>query len=229
LIYQPTDEQSYYVSYGTSFNPSLEQLTATLGQQNLAPETNKSYEAGAKWDLLKGNLSLTTAVFDVTKDNARQLVSTGVYALAGDIEVKGVELGAAGRITRNWQVFAGLAVMNPRIIRAVDGTQGNVPSNVPHDSASLWTTYKLARDWETGGGVSYMSNRYAANNDVVTVPRFIRYDAMLAYHQPKYDLRLNLLNLFNRRDDFDAVIPSDGGRSVPTISRTLLATVAYRF
>ena len=24
LIYQPTDWQSYYVSYGTSFNPSLE-------------------------------------------------------------------------------------------------------------------------------------------------------------------------------------------------------------
>ncbi len=229
LIYQPSDAQSYYVSYGTSSNPSLEQLTATLGQQNLPPETNKSYEVGGKWDLFKGNLSLTSALFSVEKDNARQLVSTGVYALAGDIRVKGVEFGAAGRINRNWQIFSGLALMNPRIIRAVDGTQGNVPSNVPHDSASLWTTYKLTRDWETGGGVSYMSNRFAANNDVVTVPKFIRYDAMLTYHQPKYDLRLNLLNISNRRDNFDAVIPSDGGRAVPTISRTLLATVAYRF
>ena len=42
-IWQPDTMQSYYLSYGTSFNPSLEQLTGTTGQQNLDPEKNKSY------------------------------------------------------------------------------------------------------------------------------------------------------------------------------------------
>jgi catecholate siderophore receptor len=37
-IWQPSTAQSYYVSYGTSFNPSLEQLTGTAGQQNLDPK-----------------------------------------------------------------------------------------------------------------------------------------------------------------------------------------------
>src|SRR5262249_23142419 len=32
VLYQPTDTQSYYGSYGTSFNPSLETLTVTNGQ-----------------------------------------------------------------------------------------------------------------------------------------------------------------------------------------------------
>jgi len=229
LLYQPTEQQSYYVSYGTSFNPSLESLTVTNGQQNLAPETSKSYEVGGKWDLMNGNLSLSTALFDVDKNNARQLVSTGVYALSGDIRVRGVEFGAAGRITKNWQVFAGYTILDARILKAIDGTQGNVPANTPHNSASLWTTYNLTRNWETGGGVTYMSNRFAANNNAVSAGSYLRFDAMLAYHQPKYDLRLNLLNLTNRSDNFDALIPSDAGRSVPTISRTLLATVAYRF
>ncbi len=49
LIYQPTDSQSYYVSYGTSFNPSLETLALTNGQQSLDPETSRQYELGAKW------------------------------------------------------------------------------------------------------------------------------------------------------------------------------------
>ena len=51
---------------------------------------------------------------------------------------------------------------------------------------------------------------------------------MLAWHQPKYDLRLNLLNAFDK-PYFDALIPSDGGRSIPGIGRTLLASVDYKF
>ena len=42
-IFQPTDVQSYYFSYGTSFNPSLETLTLTSGQQSLDPETGKQF------------------------------------------------------------------------------------------------------------------------------------------------------------------------------------------
>src|SRR6202042_3351319 len=59
LIYQPSYEQSYYVSYGTSFNPSLETLTVTNNTQALPPESNRSYEVGAKWDLLDDKLDLT--------------------------------------------------------------------------------------------------------------------------------------------------------------------------
>jgi catecholate siderophore receptor len=39
---------------------------------------------------------------------------------------------------------------------------------------------------------------------------------------------MNLLNMTNK-EYFDALIPSDGGRSVPGIGRTLLATFDYRF
>ncbi len=88
LLYQPTDTQSYYASYGTSFNPSLETLTVTNGQQALAPEKSKSVEAGAKWDLYDGNLSLTSAIFQTQKDNARSQISTGVYELTGDVRVR---------------------------------------------------------------------------------------------------------------------------------------------
>jgi catecholate siderophore receptor len=230
LIFQPTAAQSYYLAYGTSFNPSLETLTVSNGQQALEPEKNRSIEAGAKWDLFGGNLSLTSAIFQIEKTNARSQISPGVYELTGTVRVNGFELGAAGRITRKWQVFGGYTFLDAEIVSAsaLDATQGNVPANTPRHSAALWTTYNLTGEWEVGGGATYLSRRYVNNSNVVSVPNYVRVDATLAYHQPKYDVRLNLLNVADRTN-FEALIPSDAGRSVPGIGRTLLATYTYKF
>lgn len=230
VIYQPTATQSYYASYGTSFNPSLEQLTVTSGQQNVAPEKNRSYEIGAKWDVLDGNLSLTSALFSTEKTNSRTQLSPGVYQLDGNVRVTGFEFGVAGRITKKWQVMGGYTHLNPFIVKAsaLDGTQGKVLANTPRDSATLWSTYNLTPQWEVGGGFTYMSQRFASNTNVVSVDGYTRWDATLAYHQPKYDIRLNLLNLTNKQY-YDGLIASDGGRAVPGNGRTALVTVAYRF
>jgi catecholate siderophore receptor len=56
----------------------------------------------------------------------------------------------------------------------------------------------------------------------------VRWDATLAYHQPKYDIRLNLFNLSNAYY-YDALIPSDGGRAVPGAARSAMLSYAYRF
>ncbi|MGI4983970.1 MAG: TonB-dependent receptor, partial [Janthinobacterium lividum] len=228
LIFQPTDWQSYYVSYGTSFNPSLEALTVTNYTQNLAPEKNRSYEVGSKWDLLNGNLAVTSSLFDIEKTNARTQVSSTEYQLDGRVRVQGFQTGVAGRIGSHWQVFAGYAYLDAKILDAGDGTQGHTPANTPRNTATLWTTYSLTHAWSLGGGMNYMSGRYASNTNYVKVGGYTRYDAMLAYHQHRYDVQLNLLNLTNK-SYYDALIPSDGGRAVPGAGRTLLATVKYRF
>jgi catecholate siderophore receptor len=226
-IYQPTDWQSYYVSYGTSFDPSLETLTVTNNTQNLAPETTKSYEVGGKWDLFGGNLSVNSALFQQEMNNARTQVSTTEYALEGNIRVRGFQTGVSGHITDKWQVFGAYTYMDGTILQAFDGTQGNTPANTPRNTLTLWTTYDLTPHWEIGGGPTYMSSRYAATNNLVEVGGYTRWDAMAAYHQKKWDVRLNLLNLTNKYY-FDSLIQSDGGRSVPGIGRTLLATFTYR-
>jgi catecholate siderophore receptor len=228
VIWQPTETQSYYASYGTSFNPSLETLTVTNGQQNLPPESNRAYEIGGKWDLLNGNLSVNSSLFQITKTNARTAVSTGVYELDGNVRVNGFQTGLSGRITNKWLVFAGYTYLDAEIVEAADGTKGKTPANVPRNTATLWTTYEPFYHWEVGGGVNYMSSRYAANNDLVQVGSFARWDATVAYRQKQYDLRLNLLNLTNKYY-YDSLIPSDGGRAIPANGRTVLLTGTYRF
>jgi catecholate siderophore receptor len=173
VIYPPDNVQSYYASYGSSFNPSLETLTATACTQSLAPEKSRSYEIGTKWDVLGGNLSLTSALFDIEKTNSRSQVS-------------------------------------------------------PRDMATLWTTYKVTPQWETCGGATYMSSRFASNTNVVSAAGYTRWDGTVAYHLPMYDIRLNLLNLTNK-EYISSLIPSDVGRSVPGSGRTALITVVHRF
>jgi catecholate siderophore receptor len=228
IIYQPADWQSYYVSYGTSFDPSLEALTVTNYTQNLTPETTDSYEVGGKWDLLGGNLSVTSALFSEEMHNARTAVSSTEYVLDGDVRVNGFQAGAAGHLTDKWQVFGGYTYMDARIVRALDGTQGNVPANTPRNTLTFWSTYALTPHWEIGGGPTYMSARYAATNNLVEVGGYTRWDATAAYHEKKWDVRLNVLNLTNK-SYYDALIQSDGGRSVPAVGRTFLATADYRF
>ncbi|WP_250511731.1 TonB-dependent siderophore receptor [Caballeronia sp. GACF4] len=228
VVWQPADWQSYYVSYGTSFNPSLEALTLTNNQQNTPPEKNRSYEVGSKWDLLNGGLSVTQSLFNIEKTNARTQVSTGEYTLDGDVRVRGYQLGVAGHITKQWQMFGGYTYMDGTVQKALDGTTGNTLANTPHHMLNFWTTYDFTPAWQIGGGPSYVSSRYAANNNLVQVGGYVRWDAMAAYHQKRYDIQFNVLNLTDKRY-YDALIPSDGGRAVPGYGRTFLATLNYRF
>lgn len=227
-IWQPTEAQSYYVSYGTSFNPSLEQLVGTAGQTSLDPEKNKAYEVGGKWDLSGGNLSISSALFRITKDNARSQIDSTTFDLAGKIQVDGFRTGVTGRITSKWQVFAGYTYLDAEIKNGIAaGTQGKIPGNTPKHTATAWTSYSILQDWEVGGGAFYMSQRFANNTNTTQVGGFVRWDGMIAYHQPKYDVRLNLFNVFNKRY-FDALIQSDGGRSVPGTGRTGMLSFTYR-
>ncbi|NUU02305.1 TonB-dependent receptor [Herbaspirillum robiniae] len=227
-IWQPSSAQSYYVSYGTSFNPSLEQLTGTTGQQNLDPEKNRSYEIGGKWDVAQG-LALNAAAFQITKENARSQVSTGVYELQGTVRVNGARAGATGRITRDWQVAANYTYLDAIVTggAVADTSVGKVPVNTPKHTLTTWTTYDVAPHWQVGGGATYMSQRYATATDTVQVGGYTRWDATVAYTQKAYDIRLNLFNLTNKMY-YDALIQSDGGRSVPGSGRTAMLSVNYR-
>ena len=60
------------------------------------------------------------------------------------------------------------------------------------------------------------------------VDDYFRWDAMVAYQQPKWGVQLNVLNLTDRLA-YDALIPSDRGRSVPGTNRQALLSFTYKF
>ncbi|HKQ30100.1 MAG TPA: TonB-dependent siderophore receptor [Burkholderiales bacterium] len=232
VIYQPNDRQSYYFSYGTSFNPSAEASTLIAANAVLEPEENRSFEIGAKWDLLGGKLALTTALFRIEKTNARTFDAlTGLTVLDGNTRVDGFEIGASGQVSANWQVFAGYTYLDGEIVELTESgsaggsRNGNTLQNTPEHSASLWAVYGFAPAWEAGGGAVYSSERFLNAANTAMIDGYTRLDATVAYKQKDYDLRLNVLNL-NDEEYFEA---SSASRATPAKGRSFVGTVNYRF
>jgi catecholate siderophore receptor len=122
-VYEPADDQTYYVSWGRSQTP---QGTSIVGAgaalavttKDLQPEDSEIWELGAKLAIPGTRLAATASVFDIRKSNALQTdPATGfLQAQSGERQqVKGIELGVAGKITPAWTVSAGYAYLDARI------------------------------------------------------------------------------------------------------------------
>jgi catecholate siderophore receptor len=227
VVYQPDEIQTYYVSYGTSFNPSAEGLTLTAANQNVDPEENTSYEIGGKLSYNGGQLLITGALFRVEKDNARTTDSLlGTVSLDGDIRVEGVEFGISGDITNAWTMIAGYTYMDSEILKSrVTGEVGNDYPNTPEHSASFWTTYDFPVGLQVGGGVVYESDRLLNNANTAMTEAYTRLDATVAYIQTRYSIRLNLQNLTDELY-FET---ASAGRGTPSPSRSAIATFNWTF
>ena len=158
LVFQPTKAQTYYFSYGTSFNPSAEALTLAVNNANTAPEENRSFELGAKWDVIEGRLGLSGALFRIDKTNARVTdIDSGLLVLDGKQQVQGFEIEIVGRILPAWNVFAGYTFLDTEVLDSTDvnngnRVEGNDLPNAPRNTFSLWTTWDITPMWQVGGG-----------------------------------------------------------------------------
>ncbi len=236
LVFKPKPNGSIYFGYGTSFNPSAESLTLAANNVDVEPELGTSYELGTKWDLLDEKLSLSGALFRTDKENYRTTDPvTAIITNSGEVRVEGIEFGASGRITKDWTVYGGYAIMESKILSSISATrydnvlipeQGHKLSNTPEQSASLWTTYALPYRFTIGTGVSFVDKRYSNNIETSSVPGYWLQDALVSWKATdNLDLRLNLYNLWNE-EYIDRV---GGGHSIPGTGRTVIVTASLQF
>lgn len=208
LVWQPDKAQSYYFSYGTSFNPSAESLSITAANANLPPEHNQNFEIGAKYDVFGGRLGVTAALFRLEKTNARTTNpnDSALSILAGEQRTDGFEFGLAGEVLPRWDMSMTYAYLDAKITKSTTTAVGTVSgltksfegmsaTNVPEHSGVFWNSYHITPQWEVGGGVFYASDRYADSVNEVTLPAYARLDAVVAYHQKHYDVQMNVFNL----------------------------------
>lgn len=252
LSWQPATDTHYYVTYSDSFSPTADLYQLTV--QPLPPERSKTLEVGSKWLFLDGDLAFRAAVFTTTKDWERNTdLESTASILTKKRRTNGFELEVTGQITDDWDVFAGFAFLDAKIIDVAQNYQGGVlvsadqrlegqrARNTPRTTFNLWTTYKLTSAWKIGGGVEAKAERYAfvpsttnANSlftnghfDPNTAPGYARVDLMAAYEQPKWAVRLNVKNVFNKLY-YDAVY-DNGGLVTPANGRQAIITTEYKF
>jgi catecholate siderophore receptor len=237
LSWQPSAAQHYYFGWSDSFSPTadLYQLSGSA----FPAERSKVTELGAKWLLLDGNLAFRSALYHAVKDWERNtdLESTATI-LTKKRESDGIEFELAGRITDNWEVFSGLSFIDAKILE-VSPTNGNKnfigqePRNTPRQTLNLWSTYQLPHGFKVGGGMEFKSKRYGAapTGTAAFNPNYVssytRWDAMVSYDQPKYTVKFNIQNLFDKLY-YDSLY-DNGGFSIPGQARRFILSTEYKF
>ena len=229
-VFKPVENGSIYLGYGTSFNPSAEGMSLNAALVRVKPEESRTVELGTKWNLFDSRLMLTSAIFRTEKTNARIDTDPGtsvLYALDGEQRVDGFEVGAAGRITRNWTVNFGYAFLDSEILSSATLSEiGNELSNTPRHSANLWTTYQVTDALEVGLGAQHVGARWTNLANERLAKSYTTYDAMVGYRfNDAFALRLNGYNLSNKFY-IDRV---GGGHYIPGAERTVMLSADFSF
>ena len=203
LIVKPTEAVSLYTSYSLAYVPRAgEQLASlTLSNQALAPEQFTNYEVGAKWDV-RPAFSFTAAVYRLDRTNVAMPdpVDPTRSLLVDGQRTKGVEIGASGSVNRAWRVLAAYAYQDGVLTHTLSAAApaGAVLAQLPRHTASIWNRFDFSPRWAAGLGVVQRGDMFAATDNTVTVPSFVRVDAaVFATLSPRLRLQANLENALN--------------------------------
>jgi TonB-dependent siderophore receptor len=211
LLYQPSTNTTYYVSWSHTFNPSGEAMNLTAASTNntakLNPEKTDNYEVGAKHLMFDGRVTTSAALFRLERTDVKVPDFTAdpsgtTYINAGTQRTDGFELAFSGSINQHWRMNGGWAWMdayfadNPSLSNGVT-LQGKRAQLIPVNSGNLWQVYEFARGFGVGLGAIAMNSRYAATDNLVKLPGYARVDATMYYRTRRWDFDAHVENLSN--------------------------------
>jgi catecholate siderophore receptor len=234
LIYKPVEGQSFYLSYGTSYNPVIEYLIVAPSNDSLSPEKNSTLELGGKVKVMDNAAEITASLFDTRVKNVRisDPDDPTVQEAPFDQHVEGFELGVNGYITKIWELAANYTHMRDKITAGTDPLSlGRNAPNTPHDAANLWTTLDATSAWTVGGGLTAVSHRFADTENTAGVPGYVAFNAMTSYKFSDHlNVQLNLNNVFDKLYFTGFYYTgTQENHALPSAGRTLIGIANYRF
>jgi len=217
LVWQPSDVQSYYLSYSRSFQPSAEAFALAANNAGNEPEITRNIEIGSKLDFLDGALSVTAALFNLQRSNIKNTnpANPARQINVGTQRTNGLELTANGRLPGRWDVSAGYAFLNGKMVESIATATtsqlpivavpslGKVPALTPRHSAFVWAMKDLGGfmggGFSLGGGLNYVGERFTSLTNRVTLPSYLTADLAGSYKTGRYEVGVNLKNVTNKK------------------------------
>jgi len=246
-LFKPTPDGSIYLTLSNAYQPpgganfSLNVSSTNQASPSTDPQEGSNIELGTKWDLFGGKLSATAAIY--RSENKNELVSDGAavptFSQVGKRRVDGVELGLVGQVTPALNLSAGVAYMDPKILRGVpagaSANNGGVIVYSPKVTFSSWASYKALDKLTVGGGVRYVDTVARSSNltpsatpNLINTESYTVADAMVAYDLSKnVTLQLNVNNLFDK--EYVASVNNGGSRYKPGEARNALLSANFKY
>lgn len=212
LVYKLTPHSSLYASYTSSLKPisTIAPHSSGLIDSSVKPETGKSWEIGAKYEM-PGGLTGSLALFDIRKKNV--LVSqfnsvTGLteWRTSGAARSRGMELDVAGEIDSRWSTIGSLAVLDAKTTRDPEYA-GNRLWNVARVTASAGAVYNVGEllgsdQLRVGARARYSGRRPGDSANSFWLPSFTVADLFATYDTAIMDRKVrfqfNVKNLTDR-------------------------------
>ena len=188
VVFNATPELALYASYATSFNPVDPDLEDSEGNRSVFdPTIGKSYEIGAKYDLLSRRASVAFSLFQNQVENALVQSDVGFlnpggnrfYVPAGTRRARGAELTGDFQIRQDLRVSAGVSYLDAIYKGFPSGLtlSGNPPatSPLPNSKAeksprwsyNAYTRYDrregYLKGFGAGFGIIYQGERIGSN------------------------------------------------------------------
>ena len=194
--------------------PSAENFALSANNTDNAPEITVNKEIGAKLDFLEGALGFTAALFNLERSGIKNSdpANPARQVNVGTQRTNGLELTLAGKLPGRWDISAGYAYLDGRMVKSlatVSGlqlpvgapmpVQGKVAPLTPRHSAFVWLMKDLGHGFSAGGGLNYVAARYASLTNLVTLPAYVTADLAGSYKTDRYELALNLKNIANKK------------------------------
>ncbi len=200
LVWQPTRSTSFFTDWSRSYAPNVGHSGSNV---TYAAEVAEQFEIGVKQELIKDRLNANLAVFNINRNHILTTDPTNplLEVLTGKQRSQGVELDITGNITPRWKAIVTYAYTLAKVTSDTTYPVGDILSNVPRNSASLWTVYDLESvpGLRIGAGVYYVGPREATLPNSFKLAGYVRTDAMASYRQGHWKTQLNIFNLFNRK------------------------------
>jgi|TARA_R110002033_G_scaffold87666_2_gene137812 iron complex outermembrane receptor protein len=238
IVYKFSPDQSFYINYAESFNPtSIGDQDTASADGGLLPEVGKQIELGVKSQWFDGSVMTTVAVYQIDKKDVAMNNpnytdgSNGAPALVslGQVESNGAEFTLTGDITENWTVMANYAYNDTRVTEGDVGdtyADGSKFINAPRHQAGLWTRYDIdSLNSAIAFGADYVSEQMSGGAQ--RVKPFTVFDMSWTTTWQETQFQLNVKNLFDKEYAVSGFSERNG--HFPGAPREMVLQISHHF
>jgi iron complex outermembrane receptor protein len=184
-------------SYLTNFN------SEATANGVFAPESGLEYETGIKLSTPDNRFVLTSAVFDLQRNNVfTENTVTGQVTFNAQ-KSYGFDADLQMQITPQWQVLANMISQTAKLtaVPSAPTQVGNWPVGVPAHIYNVWSTYDFAiagiKGFRAGAGLSFNSLTFGNTTNTGWIPSSTVVDTMFGYYATNWDAQIGVKNVTN--------------------------------